>query len=211
MAGDEVRRRVLLQAALTFASALLVIFSVVFLHFSVIFFKTFNATHLRSTLSKEDQEASRANIAKVNTQILCQPTVLKVHSCSIRLFTDSSCLRRCIHEHDGVHHGDAAGELSSDIFHRLVHFKALLHCLHFHFGGLLHLCPNLAYYSVGFLFFFPFFEETRNKEQAESASFIIAMFGFCVFLSPNRLLENESRRCNHKRVFERAFRRVSET
>ena len=65
--GDVARRRVLLQAVMTFCSAAFVIYAVVFLYFSVAFFKVFKVSDLRSSLSKEDKEASKMNFIKVNS------------------------------------------------------------------------------------------------------------------------------------------------
>ena len=77
MAGDVVRRRVLLQAGMTFCSAAFVIYSVVFIYFTLAFFKVFKISDLRSSLSKEDIEASKLNLIKVKISPppLCQLSI----------------------------------------------------------------------------------------------------------------------------------------
>ena len=71
--GNELRRRTLLQAGLTFNSAAFLIYEPVFLYFCVAFFKVFKVTTLRSSVMKEDLEASSTNLVKVNIEVFVRP------------------------------------------------------------------------------------------------------------------------------------------
>jgi len=112
--GNELRRRTLLQAGLTFNSAAFLIYEPVFLYFCVAFFTVFKVTNVRSSALKEEVEASSTNLVKVNIEVFAQ---LACCLFSFNKVLDSGCVHLWGGEYDYAHYFDVARGLPPNVFH----------------------------------------------------------------------------------------------